>query len=175
MEIIRLNSLQDDWRSRSIGQKIAMALMAGMLVAGSVGIVSVLAKPPLISHGDYSPFASKQEYDAFVKAHPAMTKKAPLDAHFHYRASVSPNKQAVFQITLLSVPIRPTDKDATSHYVDSLKQFQKEAKDWFKRQGEDISRDYVQWSPNPDSFGPTPTPTPHPMGQLKPSATPASK
>jgi hypothetical protein len=151
---------------------LAVLLMAAVIFS----IIMHFIRQPVVVGGDFDPFSSEQEYTAFNKKHPVTYQEVPVGAHFHFKTSVSPGKQLVVQIYLLDLAVKAdADGKSKAAYVAALEKFQQEARDWFKKQGEDLSKDYVQWLPNPASFRSTPTPTAHPpIGKSdQPASTPS--
>jgi hypothetical protein len=161
MEISRSNLLLQI-KDLQVRQWVAVIACGLIIVLGLAAILSYLTQPALIKQGDYAPFSNKQEYEDFLKDHPALFKKQPKEAHFDFKTSTSPNKQLVIQVYLLQVPIKVGGNSQNNNYITSLKTFQQEAKDWFKQQGEDLNKDYIQWIPDPDKIGVTITPPPMP-------------
>ncbi len=133
------------------GRILAIGLGVLILLAFGWAIMRTLLSPAPITRADYEPFGSKQEYEAFYQQHPAVNSRPPEKAMFHFKSSVSANKQLVLQVYLFEPAVKAGKTD-TEDYLTLLKKYQQEAKDWFAAQGEDLSKDYVQWYPDPDKI-----------------------
>lgn len=143
-------------------QWLTIVLGLAVIISALIGGMSFWAKPPLIVEGDYSPFSSKQEYEQFYRDHPLMLQRAPDDGNFRYKTSITPGKQAFYRIYLRTPVVHGGEETSKSEYASLLRTYQKEATDWFVANGEDLSRSYVQWIPDPVSYEPTPTPEKRP-------------
>lgn len=151
--------------------KLVMAtIVAGLLALGLVLFLESASSP--VANGDYAPFASEQEYQAFYKAHPLLSQQAPEGANFSYKSSVTTAKQPFYQIYLRTLQVKPNVPGSGQAYITALKSFKAEAKKWFSQNGEDLAKAYVQWMPDPASLGVTPTTPPMPPA-FTPTPTPS--
>lgn len=182
MEIISPRRFNVGWRDWDSGQRVAALLLACLFAAAIYGAIAYISKQPVVIQGDYEPFASKQEYDAFYASHPLLRQSAPAGENFRYTSSVTPAKQPLYRIYLRTPSVKGGSSVSSAEYASLLRTYQHEAEDWFAANHENLSKAYVQWVPDPASYEPTPSPTPHTVlsspgspPSTSPTATPASR
>lgn len=152
-------------RPPTLSRNVWLIMVASFLMIVLTGVVWWLMQPApgTVNQADYAPFASLAESQAFYKAHPLLRKTAPTSEPFNYKGSVTEAKQPFYQIYLVAPAIKADNPPTREEYRQTLLALQKKATDWFSKNGEDLSKAYVQWSPDPATYGPTPTQPPIPQ------------
>lgn len=123
--------------------------LTGLLVIALVGWW--LFKPQTLVSGDYDPFASRAEYEAFMKDNPLMSTASPENVPFRMSTKVRADKTALYTFVLRDRPIKAVMSEADSKsYLADLEKTQQQAIDWIKSQGQNPDKLFITWSPNPE-------------------------
>jgi hypothetical protein len=133
-------------------QLAAAAIMLAVVLATAYGILTYATQRNAVTTGDYEPFASRQEYDAFYAKHPLLKRTAPDGANFRYKSSVAEDKKPFYRVYLRTPSVKGGSDISAKQYADLLRGFQSEARKWFADSGENLQSSYVQWIPDPSSY-----------------------
>lgn len=159
-----------DHRSKVLGGTVAIFLgLATLLV-----VWAILFPAPNVSP-DYHPFQSKEEYEAFMQAHPLMNLVAPEGASFEIHGQVTEDRRAEYTVELFAPSLKPDNPESMKNFLAALKKSQQEALAWIKTTGEPSEGLYIAWTPNPDVLGATPTRHPMPKKNAVTTPTPTPK